>query len=71
MWLSEEFSCSHSDLTDFPLRWLFWSFYALLVYKYTLFDGLAYNTHGYFASCEVNTSNEQNARLYYMFNSIE
>ena len=35
---------------------------------YTLFDGLAYNTCGYFASCVVNTSNEQNVRSYYMLN---
>ena len=45
--------------------------------KYTLFDGLAYNTCGYFASCVVfpnpagarkNTSNEQSVRSYYMLN---
>ena len=41
--------------------------------KYTLFDGLTYNTRGYFASCVVfgarkNTSNEQNVRSYYMLN---
>ena len=46
--------------------------------KYTLFDGLAYNTCGYFASCVVFfrapqgrgkiTSNEQNVRSYYMLN---
>ena len=43
---------------------------------YTLFDGLAYNTCEYFASCVVffrasqgkNTSNEQNVRSYYMLN---
>ena len=44
---------------------------------YTLFDGLAYNTCGYFASCVVfpnpagarkNTSNEQSVRSYYMLN---
>ena len=45
---------------------------------YTLFDGLAYNTCGYFASCvyfssplrgsETDTSNEQNVRSYYMLN---
>ena len=34
--------------------------------KYILFDGLTYNTHGYFASCV--TSNEQNVRAYYMLN---
>jgi len=43
---------------------------------YMLFDGLTYNTRGYFASCVVflrapkgagiNTSNEQNVRAYYM-----
>ena len=39
-------------------------------YPYTLYDGLAYNTCGYFASCVVfkNTSNEQNVRSYYMLN---
>ena len=35
--------------------------------KYILFDGLTYNTRGYFASC-VYTSNEQNVRSYYMLN---
>ena len=44
--------------------------------KYTLFDGLAYNTCGYFASCVVifpssagarkNKSKEQNVRSYFM-----
>ena len=36
--------------------------------KYTLLDGLAYNTCGYFVSCVVFTSNEQNVRPYYMLN---
>ena len=45
--------------------------------KYTLFDGLAYNKCGYFASCVVfpspagarkNTSNDQNVRSYCMLN---
>ena len=46
---------------------------------YTLFDGLAYNTCGYFAielrsifpspaGARKNTSNEQNVRTYYMLN---
>ena len=37
---------------------------------YTLFDGLAYNTRGYFATWEARktTSNEQNVRSYYMLN---
>ena len=38
------------------------------IIKYTLFDGLAYNTCGYFASIAKNTSNEQNVRSYYMLN---
>ena len=47
--------------------------------RYTLFDGLAYNTCRYFACCVVffqlslararkNTSNEKNVRSYYMLN---
>ena len=38
-----------------------------LWYAYTLFDGLAYNTCGYFTSCVV-LSNEQNILSYYMLN---
>ena len=34
--------------------------------KYILFDGLAYNTRGFFASCVVKMSNKQNVRSYYM-----
>ena len=38
--------------------------------KYTLFDGLAYNTCGYFASCVVFKSNEKNVRSHYMLNHL-
>ena len=48
------------------------------VNTYILFDGLTYNTRGYFASCVVffrapagarkNASNEENVREYYMLN---
>ena len=50
----------------------------LWLYIYTLFDGLAYNTGGYFVSCVVffpsptgarkNMSNEENVSSYYMLN---
>ena len=59
-------------IDQMKLMWRLPQPFMLLSDIYTLFDGLAYNTCGYFASCVVffrkNTSNEQNVRSYYMLN---
>ena len=38
--------------------------------KYILLGSLSFNTRGYFASCVVFASNEQNVREYYMLDHL-
>ena len=34
-----------------------------ILIKYTLFDGLTYNTRGYFASCVIRAMSKMSARI--------